>query len=362
MPRLYLLVGAPCATGASATRLGPGIHSQPLARRDVERRQAERRVPAPGAVARKRHRAGGVEARHELHHVELLPHHADVARVGRGHHGRGRPAQAAGDDGAVGQLAARPRAHAARDHLAVALRVVPARARGDRLLEQRHLELRVVSLGGIALVEPHGGRAQELVPLPAMAGVSEHVETLGERAEVELARPVAGRRVEHGPRLARERPALIVQLLVRPPVAGLEGKVVPVAGGSGGGRSDQQGDARCGGAEHHWRRRLFPLPCTVTAAVAECGPTAIVTLAEPERRPRSRPCTRSFNAVPPLSLTSVTIPPNPADTAPLSLWPAKTWIAVPSVSRIWVLLPLVRNRPARARSRTRSPSRSASLA
>src|SRR5881628_2682250 len=29
MPRLYLF-GAPCAAGASATRLGPGIHSQTL--------------------------------------------------------------------------------------------------------------------------------------------------------------------------------------------------------------------------------------------------------------------------------------------------------------------------------------------
>src|SRR5947207_8297387 len=361
MPRLYLLVGAPCATGASATRLGPGIHSQPLARRDVERRQAERRVPAPGAVARKRHRAGGVEARHELHHVELLPHHADVARVSRGHHGRGRLAQAAGDDGAVGQLTARPRAHAARDHLAVALRVVPARARGDRLLEQRHLHLPLAPPGRIALVEPDGGRTQELVPFPAVTGVPEHLEALGERAEVELARPVGRRRVEHGPRLARERAAVAVELLVGPPVAGRGGEVGPTRRGVGD-RGDEQDDARCGAAEHQWRRRLFPLPPTLTAAVAECGPTAIVTLAEPERRPISRPCTRSFSAVPPLLLAHVIVPPNPADTASLPYWPVTTWIALPSLSWTWLRLPLVRNFPAGMRRRARSPFPSASLA
>src|SRR5207249_2241465 len=79
--------------------------------------------------------------------------------------------------------------------------------------------------GRIALVEPDGGRTQELVPFPAVAGVPEHVEAFGERAEVELARPVGRRHVEHGPRLARERAAVAVELLVGPPVAGREGKV-----------------------------------------------------------------------------------------------------------------------------------------
>src|SRR5439155_904001 len=162
--------------------------------------------------------------------------------------------------------------------------------------------------------------------------------------------------VEHGPRLARERAAVAVELLVGPPVAGREGKVGRTRGG-GGDRGDEQDDARCGAAEHQWRRRLFPLPATLTAAVAECGPTAIVTLAEPERRPRSRPCTRSFSAVPPLSVTSAIIPPNPADTAPLSLWPVMTWIALPSLSRTRLLLPLVANFPAGMRRRARPPAR-----
>src|SRR5207244_11448975 len=121
----------------------------------------------------------------------------------------------------------------------------PCTARAARLLAQRHLPPPGASPGRIALVEPDGGRTQELVPFPAVAGVPEHVEAFGERAEVELARPVGRCRVEHGPRLARERAAVAVELLVGPPVAGREGEVGPTRR-SGGDRGDEQDDARCG--------------------------------------------------------------------------------------------------------------------
>src|SRR5204863_9385906 len=129
----------------------------------------------------------------------------------------------------------------------------------------------VASPGRIALVEPDGGRTQELVPFPAVAAVPEHVEAFGERAEVELARPVGRRRVEHGPRLARERAAVAVELLVGPPVAGREGEIggrARVAAGRGAREQREEQAEEPGRRRSHRKARLPPVALTTIAQFA----------------------------------------------------------------------------------------------
>src|SRR5204863_1521020 len=131
----------------------------------------------------------------------------------------------------------------------------------------------VASPGRIALVEPDGGRTQELVPFPAVAAVPEHVEAFGERAEVELARPVGRRRVEHGPRLARERAAVAVELLVGPPVAGREGEVSERARvAAARGACEQEEPEEPVRRPSHRKARLPPVPLTTIARVASTTP------------------------------------------------------------------------------------------
>src|SRR6266850_1662515 len=107
--------------------------------------------------------------------------------------------------------------------------------------------------------------------------------------------------VHDGPDLPGESRAVVADLFVRPPVAGVKREVVRVAlGWRAGGRRAQERESSEGVASHdaQWIFRLPPLPCTITSSVAERGPTARVSVAGPESPPRSRPTIDSFTVAP----------------------------------------------------------------
>ena len=87
-----------------------------------------------------------------------------------------------------------------RGDLAVSLRIVPPRPESGRLLQEQEVELGVAA-GREPLANAVRCNAQILVAFPTIAKVTERIEPLGERTQVELTRAVF-------PAVGDERPRL----------------------------------------------------------------------------------------------------------------------------------------------------------
>src|SRR5262249_22222346 len=138
-------------------------------------------------------------------------------------HGLPEPAD---DRHAFGDVAAWAGARSVRANLAVTLRVVPPPAGHHRLLHEQHGDLGLV-LRRIPLLDPNRGPPEILTAVPTTAMTpAEQIEALGGRLEKKLVGPsFIARIVDDRPGLARERGAVLVELLVCPPVAELEREV-----------------------------------------------------------------------------------------------------------------------------------------